>query len=109
MLFRSDLVTRQKGVCIATLGTEPNRTYVATWRNAYLLAIGTSSDLSFSVQLSESTGTIDVNYENMTGGTLATGTSATIGLSSDTAVALDCCQETCVMSNTGHRYTPVFR
>ena len=107
MAFWDDLATRQRGVCVATLGASPNRQFVVTWNDAFILGLP-ASHLTFSVILNEGSNVIDVLYGTMTGGgALSAGQDATIGLASEREYALDCCNEPCVMSNTGRRYTPV--
>ena len=110
LAFWDDLLTRTGGVCVATIGSAPNRQFVATWNDASLLENAQVTHLTFSIVLSEGTDIIDVLYAGMTGGgTLSAGSSATIGLASSDRIALDCCNQTCVTSNSGRRYTPVFR
>jgi hypothetical protein len=83
--FADDLVTRDSGVCIGTTGAEPNRQFVVTWKDAMLKG-KSSSHLTFSVVLSETTNTVDLAYETLTGGTggSAEGSGATIGLEDST-------------------------
>jgi hypothetical protein len=107
MAFWDDLATRRPGVCVATLGSSPNRQFVVTWSEAFILGIP-ATHLTFSVVLNEGSDVIDVLYGTMTGGGgLSSGQDATIGLASEREYALDCCNEACVASNTGRRYTPV--
>jgi hypothetical protein len=77
--FADDLETRTTGMCLAVAGTKPNRRLVITWENAALVS-DTASHLTFSVVLTETTHTIDLLYETMTGPTEAQGTLAVIGL-----------------------------
>jgi hypothetical protein len=109
LAFWDDLVTRASGICVATLGVAPNRQFITTWNGVEVLEspMGTTN-LTFSVVLSETTNTIDVLYGTMSGGSSATGFSATIGLSRNMGLGyvLDCCNQPCVMSFTGRRYTP---
>ena len=108
LAFWDDLMTRQGGMCVVTIGAAPNRQFVATWNDVFMLG-AQSTHLSFSIVLHEASGIIDVLYGTMTGsGTLSAGASATIGLAS-TPIALDCCHQPCVSSNSGRRYTPVVR
>jgi hypothetical protein len=108
MAFWDDLATRQPGVCVALTGTSPNRQFVVTWPDAFILGIP-ASHLNFSVVLNEGSGIIDVLYGTMSGaGALSAGQDATIGLASQMEYALDCCLEPCVTSNSGRRYTPEF-
>jgi hypothetical protein len=110
LAFWDDLITRPGGVCTATIGVAPNRQFVTTWNDAQLLGVQTTTNLTFSVVLSEGTDVIDVLYGIMSGGAnLSAGGSASIGLSNATYYALDCCNQPCVTSNSGRRYTPVIR
>jgi hypothetical protein len=110
LAFWDDLQTRASGVCVATIGTAPNRQFVATWNDAALLEFLGTSHLTFSVVLSETTEVIDVLYDTVAGpGTVAAGSSASIGLSNDTRYILECCNEPCIASGTGRRYTPIIR
>ena len=111
MAFWDDLISRS-GVCYATIGTAPDRQFVATWNDSN--GYSWTADLTFTVVLSESTNTIDVQYGTMTSSSdpsRATGSSATIGLESiDGASYLSrsCNADSTVSSNTGVRYVPVF-
>jgi hypothetical protein len=108
--FWDDLMTGPSGVCLAELGQAPNRQYVATWQNTAILQNLETTNLTFSIVLSESTQTIDVLYERMTGGgQLSAGASATIGLAGFQQYFLDCCNQSCVRNNVGRRYTPILR
>jgi hypothetical protein len=69
------------GVCLAQSGTKPDRQFVITWEDAQLKSTS-SSHLTFSIVLAETTGTIDLMYGTMTGGTEAEGNRATIGIAS---------------------------
>jgi hypothetical protein len=110
LAFWDDLLTRTGGVCIATLGAAPNRQFVVTWDDALILASPSTTDLTFSVILNEGTDIIDVLYGTMSGaGGLSAGASASIGLSNATQYALECCNQPCVASNSGRRYTPIVR
>jgi hypothetical protein len=107
--FWDDLGTRQSGICVATLGTEPNRQWVVTWYDAFILGLA-GTHLNFSVVLNEGSDIIDVLYGSMSGaGALSAGQEATVGLADELDYALDCCNEPCVTSNTGRRYVPVLR
>jgi hypothetical protein len=107
LAFWDDLVTRGSGICLATLGAAPNRQFVATWPEVQVLeSQPDTTNLNFSIVLSETTNTIDVLYGSMFGGSPAAGVSASIGLARTMGYALDCCNQACVMSFTGRRYTP---
>lgn len=104
--FWDDLLTRSTGVCTVTVGTAPNRQFIATWSDAALLELADTSHVTFSIVLNEGSDAIDVLYSSMTGGGPALGTSASVGLSSSSAYALECCNQACVTSNSSKRYTP---
>ena len=104
--FWDDLRTSSTGVCIATVGSAPNRQFVATWSDAALLLVSETTHLTFSVVLNEGSDAIDVLYSTMLGGGPALGMNASIGLASSTAFTLECCNQACVTSNSGKRYTP---
>jgi len=111
--FWDDLFTRGGGVCYATVGSAPNRQFVVTWNDAYVLA-DPMTHLTFSVVLSEGSDVIDVLYATMSDAAHdplgRAGISASIGLAADSAYTLDCCNSlSCVTSNTGRRYTPILR
>jgi hypothetical protein len=109
MAFWDDLATRERGVCVATLGSSPNRQFVVTWNDAFVLGLA-STHLTFSVVLNEGSDVIDVLYGSMSGGGASSaGQNATIGLANVGEYALDCCNQPCVTSNTGRRYVPVLR
>ena len=60
--------------------------------------------------LSETSNVIDVLYGTMTGpGSFAAGSSASIGISNDTRYTLECCNQPCISSNSGRRYSPILR
>jgi hypothetical protein len=105
LAFWDDLLTRSGGVCVATLGSAPNRQFVVTWNDAAHLE-SSATHLTFSIVLNEGTDIIDVLYAGMTGGSLATGLSASIGLASTNQFTLDCCNTSCVSSFSDRRYTP---
>jgi hypothetical protein len=76
--FGDDLYTRN-GVCFSVVGQRPSRQFVVTWEDA-LLNMTHSGHLTFSVVLTETSNTIDLMYETMTGGPEAQGTLAAIGI-----------------------------
>jgi len=97
-------------VCTATIGLAPNRQFVTTWTDVLILNVDSTTSLTFSVVLNEGTDVVDVLYGNLSGGgSFSAGASATIGLSNDTRYALDCCNQPCLASNSGRRYTPIVR
>jgi len=56
------------GICVATVGTAPNRQFVVEWNDTYYFG-GTATGgvhNTFEVVLSEGTGTIDIIYNTMT-------------------------------------------
>jgi hypothetical protein len=106
LAFWDDLITRASGVCVATVGSAPNRQFIATWNDVALLALESTTHLTFSVVLSETTDTVDVLYASAFVTPETQGTSASIGLASATAFALECCNMACLSNNSGKRYTP---
>jgi hypothetical protein len=106
MPFWDDLATRERGVCVATFGSAPNRQFVVTWNDAFVLGVP-ATHLTFSVVLNEGSDVIDVLYGSVSGGPLSAGQGATIGLANAGEYALDCCDQPCVSTNTGRRYVPV--
>ena len=79
--FWDDLYTSPTGVCTSTFGSAPNRQFVVQWTGTYYFGGDDGSRLNFEAVLSESTNTIDLLYNGMTGqGDRATGNSATIGI-----------------------------
>jgi hypothetical protein len=93
--FGDNLITRSTmlpttppssaGVCLALTGTAPTRQLVITWEDAQLQSTS-SSHLTFSIVLAEKTGTIDLMYGTMTGGTEAEGDRAVIGIADGTGM-----------------------
>jgi hypothetical protein len=80
-IYGRDLYQRATGVCVATVGTAPNRQYVIETNNAYHF-LDTATMLTFEAILSEGTNTIDFVYNALSGpGT--TGEMALVGLQND--------------------------
>ncbi len=103
-----DLLTRDTGACIATLGTAPSRRWVAQWDNASNYPTGTGS-LNFEVIVHEGSGIIDLAYGVMS--MSDTTRTTTVGLESpDGLRAVGGCTDgtsLCVSaSNTRARFTP---
>ncbi len=108
-VFWDDLMTRAAGICTATVGLAPNRTFVTQWSDLHFYPTNDPLvHLNFQTALNEGTNTIDVLYGAMTGGN-ASGASATVGiqegagsryqlLSYDTAGS--------IMPNSSYRWTP---
>ncbi|MEI7993044.1 MAG: putative metal-binding motif-containing protein, partial [Actinomycetota bacterium] len=86
-----DDIYQRGGICVATVGTAPNRRWIAEWNdNFFYYNPDPATHITFEVSLSETTNTIDVLYNTMTGeGDRATGNSATIGIQRDTGSAVD--------------------
>ncbi|MEI8255751.1 MAG: peptidase, partial [Deltaproteobacteria bacterium] len=109
-VFWDDLATGVNGVCVGTLGVAPNRLQVITWSDVHNLVDSTSS-LTFSAMLNETTNEIDVVYRTLTSGTGtgATGTSATIGVQNQggTAATQHSCNTASLMSGATIHYTPM--
>lgn len=69
MAFSADLEARagaQYGVCVGTTGAAPNRKLVATWKEA-MFHTDPNTTLTFSIMLNETTNTIDIVYDTLTG------------------------------------------
>jgi hypothetical protein len=79
-----ELATGPQGVCWGSTGTAPNQQLVATWKQAVDEG-DPSSTLTFSIVLTQTTNTIDLMYETLSGAdggidpTVA-GANATVGL-----------------------------
>jgi hypothetical protein len=89
--FWDDLQTNSAGLCVATVGTAPNRQVVVEWRDSgFGGGAPAGAHLDFEVVLTETTHTIDALYRRMDDATdRATGASATIGLQGTDASAFD--------------------
>jgi hypothetical protein len=83
----ANLATGGNGVCYATTGAAPNRTFIATWSQATDTS-DLGSVLSFSVVLTETTNTVDFVYGTAMGGggaaldSTVAGATATVGIQS---------------------------
>ncbi len=101
----SDDYTGPTGICIATMGTAPNRTWVVAWPHSYYCC-SPGPDLNYEVILHETTGVIDFAYDVM-----SMARDATMGIEDQTgAVGLNACPggaSTCTPT-TGQRvrFTP---
>ena len=79
------LSTGPQGVCYATTGTAPNQQFVATWKEA-TDSEDTGSVLTFSIVLTQTTNTVDLMYETLSGGAdggidpTVAGANATVGM-----------------------------
>jgi hypothetical protein len=62
--YLTDLFTGPNGVCVATIGTAPNRQWVAEWENAAFLADRTRL-VTFEIVLTEGSNTIQFYYGTM--------------------------------------------
>jgi hypothetical protein len=69
-----DNYNRSPGMCVATVGTAPSRQWVVEWLNQYHYGSGSES-LTYEIVLSETTNTIDLVYQTMSG--VGTGTVGT--------------------------------
>jgi hypothetical protein len=83
--FADNVCTGDAGICLAVTGNEPDKRFVVTWEDAYI-CMDTSTHLTFSVVLTESTNTIDLRYGTMTGSSEAQGSQATIGLEDESGM-----------------------
>ena len=85
--FWDDLVTDaspydQRPIYYATIGSAPNRKFIAQWTNMYFFST-TIQMGTFQVILNETTNVVQIQYRDLLGGTRALGDSATIGLKKD--------------------------
>ena len=89
--FWDDLILRPTGVCVATVGNAPDRTFAVEWLDAGFFPANTvDTHLTFEALLDERSGTIDVRYLQMTGeGNRATGGSATVGVQQGAGSSFD--------------------
>lgn len=102
-----DLITGTDGVCVATVGTAPNRRFITEWRNTNYLG-GGSGAFNFEIVLYETSNLIDLVYGTM--GTIRGG-DTTVGLENeDGSDGVAVCGPTtpsCVVaSDTVIRFTP---
>jgi len=81
--FWDDLALRD-GICTATVGTAPNRTFVVEWHDAGFFPRMEEAHLSFEVVLVEGSNLIEVLYQRMEGASdRALGSNATTGIQGD--------------------------
>ena len=109
--FWDDLMTRATGVCVATVGTAPNRRTIFEWNDAvFYPTYDPAVHLTFEVILNESGQSIDVVYNTMTGpDARATGNSATIGVQENAGTRFDLVSYNTggvATSGTAFRWTP---
>ena len=109
--FWDDLSLRATGVCIATTGTAPDRTFIAEWVDAsFYASTDPNTHLTFEALLDERTSTVDVRYLQMTGeGDRASGGSATVGVQQGAGSAYDLVAYNTpgvTVSGSGFRWTP---
>ncbi len=109
--FWDDLSQRSTGVCIATTGTAPNRTFIAEWVDAtFYTSTDPGTHLTFEALLDERTSTVDVRYLQMTGdGDRSTGSSATVGVQQGAGSSYDLVAYNTpgvTVSGSGFRWTP---
>ena len=99
-----DLVQSSSGICVATVGTAPNRSWVAQWVGANYFS--SSATLNFEVIVREGSGVIDLAYGAMSGSG-----NATIGLENPAGTeAVSPCPSgnSCTaISNFRARFTPI--
>jgi hypothetical protein len=100
-----DLLTRETGVCIATLGAAPNRRFVVQWADAAYYPSRTAN-LTFEIALNETTNTIDMLYQSL--GTTSSGVTLGLETIDGTDGAILCSGSTAcpVMSGSRFRWVP---
>jgi hypothetical protein len=64
--YWGDNYTSASGICVATVGSAPNRQFVVEWRNAYHCCTEGNATLTFEAILTETSNTIDFVYTTMT-------------------------------------------
>ena len=111
MAFWDDLVLRG-GICVATVGSAPDRRLVLEWNDAgFYPAPDSATHLTFELALSESSQTVDVLYRTMQSvGDLATGSSATVGVQEGGGTRFDLVgfnTPGVVSAGAGFRWTPI--
>lgn len=87
--FWDDLVTDpspydQRPIYYATVGSAPNRKFVAQWTNMYFFSTTVQMG-TFQVILYEGSNNIQIQYRDLLGGDRALGNSATIGIKKDSS------------------------
>ena len=65
-----DIFTRTNGICIATTGTAPSRSYIAEWADTYNWSTS-QGDMTFEIVLHETSMVIDFVYSTMSATVLA--------------------------------------
>jgi len=107
--FWDDLVTRT-GVCVATVGTAPNRRAVFQWDDASTWPSDPATHLTFEVILGERDQTIDILYRRLDGPSdRVSGSSATIGLQQSIGTRFDLVSfnsPNAVTTSTALRWSP---
>ncbi len=96
-----DLLTRDTGVCIATVGVAPSRQFVVEWDDASYYPTRTGN-LTFEIVLNEGTNTIDMLYRAL--GTTASGVTLGLETVDGTDGAVLCSGSTACPVATGTRF-----
>jgi hypothetical protein len=112
----SNLATGANGVCYGSTGTAPNRQFVATWSQA-TEQFDPGSTLTFSIVLTETTNTIDFQYQTMSGtdggvDAVVGGSHATVGIQAKSGgnfvyTAYSCAKSFVTSTPLDVRFTPV--
>jgi hypothetical protein len=105
--FWDDLYTRDPGVCVRAIGGAPNRQLIIQWNNTYHYG-DTAGSYYFQVVLTESTNTIDLRFNSMSGGSYFDGNSATVGIVQNATVYDQVSSDAAgsVYSGLSYRWTP---
>lgn len=95
-----DLLTRDTGVCVATVGAAPNRRFVVQWDDAAYYPSRTGN-LTFEIVLNETSNTIDMLYQTL--GTTTGGVTLGLETVDGTDGAVLCSRSTACPVATGTR------
>ncbi|MDP3274013.1 MAG: hypothetical protein Q8Q09_02380 [Deltaproteobacteria bacterium] len=102
-----DNYTNAAGICVATVGSAPNRRWVIEWRNAYHCCSPAGVDTTYEIVISETSNLIDFVYGAMTGARASTvgleDQTGMLAVGGCTAGATNCAP----LSNTSVRFSPI--
>jgi hypothetical protein len=85
-LYARPLQTRVNGVCVATVGTAPNRRLIVHWSDAqHYLDSTPATHLNMELVLNEGTNTLDYVYDTLTPEAITSGASASVGMQNEDA------------------------
>ncbi|MBI5518110.1 MAG: hypothetical protein HY909_30345 [Deltaproteobacteria bacterium] len=81
-LYARQLQTRTNGVCVATVGTAPNRRLIVQWSDAQHY-LDSSTHLTMELVLNEGANTLDYVYDTLTPASSTSGSSASVGMQNE--------------------------